>query len=200
MSSRLPRAEALISITELLPRRFRLSFPQVFLSFFFPAACSAKRCDHKPMARRRIRASARKADGRGMCAFVQTLKPHLSGVRRRGADAPKMRSEQLEFLCTGWYGNSQQISIEFLGEKRKTKRNLPAREEKKWIYSPSEAFVPTVLSKKNKRRWCGFTPEYKAWSLKVSSGGLWMHLGYQRCQQDNFDFVIMMFLSLCPVD
>lgn len=75
--------------------------------------------------------------------------------------------------------NLLQISIEFLGEKRKTKRNLPAREEKKWIYSRSEAFVPTVLSKKKKRRWCGFTPEYKAGSLKVWSGGLWMHLGYQ---------------------
>lgn len=189
----------MISITELLPRRFRLSFPQVFLSFFFfSRGCGA--WHHKLMARRRIRASVRKADGRGMCAFVQTLKPHLSGVRRRGPDAPKMRSEQLEFLCTGWYGNLQQISVEFPGEKRKTKRDLPAREEKKWIYSPSEAFVPAVLSKKNKRRWCGFTREYKAWSLKVSSGGLWMHLEYQRCQQVNFDFVIMMFLSLCLVD
>lgn len=31
----------------------------------------------------------------------------------------------------------------------------------------------------------------------MSSGGLWMHSGYQ---PDNFDFVIMMLLSLCLVD
>lgn len=65
--------------------------PQVFLSFFFPRvqrlALQAAARDHKLMARRRIRASMRKADGRGMCAFVQTLKPHLSRVRWRGPDA-----------------------------------------------------------------------------------------------------------------
>lgn len=80
------------------------------------------------------RASARKADGRGMCAFVQTPEPHLSRARR-GPDN-QMQSEPLNFFfCTSCYMNLRQIPIEFLGlgggGEKGEKWNLRAKEEKK---------------------------------------------------------------------
>lgn len=135
-SSRLPRSQALISITDFFPAAPFLLL-QVFLSFFSSTGATLTRwrvtTNWWRAGESERRASTRKADGRGMCAFVQTTKPHLSRVQW-GLDA-QMQSEPLGFFRTGCYVNLRQISIEFLrlgggGEKRE-KINLQAREEKK---------------------------------------------------------------------
>lgn len=64
----------------------------------------------------------KKADGRGMCAFVQTSPNLICQACGVEVPTPKMQSEQLGFLCTGWYVNLRQNSIEFLGVKKEISR------------------------------------------------------------------------------
>lgn len=77
-----------------------------------------------------LQAAARdhKPDGRGhvrLRSDAQTSFVRSAAARSRRA--PKMRSEQLEFLCTGWYGNSQQISVEFPGGEKEDKKRSPGQ-------------------------------------------------------------------------
>lgn len=166
LSSRLPRAQALISITDFLPAALFV-LPQVLLPFFFPRRTQRWHGEPQRVTTNWWRVggserSTRKADGRGMCAFVQTPKPHLSRVRW-GLDN-QMQSEALGFFCTGCYVNLRQISIEFLGlggEGKKREKEISRPERRR------NRFIPSV---KLLSHWC---------FLRKRKGGAWIHPEYK---------------------